>query len=229
MAVPPGATDEDVIKRPARELLARIDIGLATGILGVMIALFSLFLGRSQAKFNFDSRAASVMPVVDVDLGYNAYDPYDEAKLTFTVSLENVGVGLANIRSITALVDGSPVSETAFQNAVMSPNMTAWAEVRDGAPLGYLQAGATAEPLAWVIVNPFQARAGDYFSGKLDAPHDVPLAGADVEVCYCSVFDTCWTVGHIDREPPEEVRSCGVDGAPEDAFQDWRDARLAAE
>jgi len=227
---PPGATDDDsngvvATKRPAKELLKRIDIGLATGILGVMIALFSLFLGSQQARFNLDSRAASVMPIINVDLGYNT----SGEPLTYTVRLDNVGVGLANIRSVRTIVDGKPASEAALKSAVMSPGMQTWSEIRDGIPVGYLQAGTAAEPLAWIISNPYQARAGDYFSGKLAAPHDVPMAGADVEVCYCSVFDTCWTVGHLDREPPEEVRSCGVDGAPDDAFQNWREARLAAE
>ena len=224
MSVPPGTTDVDdttgLPRTPARELLKRIDIGLMTGLAALLLSFVGILTSRATFKMNQNTQKASVMPIIDVDLAYNT----SGEPLTFSAKLDNVGVGLADIRRVSAFVNGEPATEADFQAAVMSPNMKAWATPVDGEAVNYLRAGESTTPLRFVIRNAFQARAGDYFDGKLG----VPLAGADLEVCYCSVFDDCWVVRHIDRAPPAPVVSCGVDGPAQDVFQDWREQRIRA-
>ena len=219
MALPPGSND-GTGSRPAAALLKRIDIGLTTGIIAVFVAFMSLLVARTQTQMAQETQKAQILPIIDIDLGYNT----SGSPLTLSVNLDNVGVGLADIRSVEAFVNGEPADETTFKSSVMSPNMSDWADVVDGESVNYLRAGDSVITHSYVISNPYQARANDYFSGKLG----VPLAGADIEVCYCSVFEDCWTIRFVDRKPPEPTKTCGVEGAPKDVFEAWRETRNAA-
>ena len=221
MTLPTGTpTDNPPASTPARELLKRIDIGLTTGIVAVFISFLALIVAWNQTRLASDTAKASVLPIVDVDLGYVV----DGEALFFEVKLDNVGVGVADIYSLRTLKDGEPFAdEAAFQSSVMSPNMVAWSEAIDGEAVNYLAPNESTTPLRYLIRNPYQARSNDYLDGSLGEP----MAGVDVEVCYCSVFDDCWTVRHLDRAKPSRVASCGTGDVPADAFADYRAARLS--
>ena len=221
MTLPPGSTDDDLSdgKMPARALLKRIDIGLTTGLLALLLSFVGILTSRATFKMNQETQKARVLPVIDIDMGYNT----SGAPLTYTLGLENVGVGLADIRRLSVFVDAEPATgEEQFRDAVMSPRMAAWARTRDGEAVNYLRAGDRTTPIQFVIENAFQARAGEYFESN-------PAPRAEVEVCYCSAFDDCWTVRHHDRRAPQAVDSCGTTGAVQDDVQGWRDARIASD
>jgi len=220
MSGPSGSTGLDLSKEPHQSILKRIDIGLMTGLVALLLSFVGIMTSRATFKMNQETQKARVMPIIDIDLGYDT----SGAPLTFSVKLDNVGVGLADIRSVEAFVNGEPGNESTFQSAVMSPRMTEWAEVINGEAVNYLRAGDSVVTHSNVIKNPFQARANEYFSGKLG----VPLSGADIKVCYCSVFEDCWTVSFVDRKPPEPTKSCGINGAPKDVFEEWRETRNTA-
>jgi len=218
MSVPPGTTDN--VNKPAKALLQRIDIGLTTGIIAVLVAFLSLIVAHSQTKMALETQQANVLPIIDIDRGYNT----SGSPLEFKVALNNVGVGLADIRAIRALVKGEPVTEDEFISAVMSPNMKAWSETIDSESTGFLRAGESQVLTTYSIRNAFQARAADYFSGKAG----VPMDGVVIEVCYCSVMKQCWTVRYLDRKTPQDVKTCGVGDVPEDAFENYRETRRMA-
>jgi len=219
MTLPTGTTT-DGGRVPARALLQRIDIGLTTGIIAVLVAFLSLIVAHSQTKMALETQKANVLPIIDIDRGYNT----SGAPLEFSVALNNVGVGLADIRSVKTRIKGKLVTEDEFISAVMSPNMKAWADTLDGEATGFLRAGESQVLTTYSIRNAFQARAADYFSGK----SGVPMDGVDIEVCYCSVMKDCWTVSYLDRKRPQDVNSCKVGDVPEDSFEDYRETRRMA-
>ena len=118
MTLPPGTTDESQIKRPAKELLKRIDIGLTTGIVAVLVAFLSLLVAHSQTKMALEAQKASVLPIIKVDMGYENIG--DRSNVAFVVRLNNLGAGLANIQRVVPLQHGKPI-ETCLLYTSPSP------------------------------------------------------------------------------------------------------------
>lgn len=222
MTLPPGTTDESQIKRPAKELLKRIDIGLTTGIVAVLVAFLSLLVAHSQTKMALEAQKASVLPIIKVDMGYENIG--DRSNVAFVVRLNNLGAGLANIQRVVPLQHGKPIETiTAFDLAIMNGRM----RNNVGYPItssaaGYLQAGESIVPRRYRMGGA-GSELGAYLRGKFGPPLD----GLDVEVCYCSVFKDCWTVKQADRKEPKPVKSCGIDDAPVDYFQTYIDQSAA--
>ena len=105
MPIPTGSTDGST--KPAKALLKRIDIGLTTGIIAVFVTFLSLLVARAQTKMALESQKASVLPIIDIDFGYENIGNRSEA--VFVTRLTNVGAGLANIERVTPLQNGEPV------------------------------------------------------------------------------------------------------------------------
>jgi len=220
MPLPTGSSDGT--NKPAKALLKRIDIGLTTGVIAVFVAFLSLLVARAQTKMALESQKASVLPIIDIDLGYENIGNRSEA--IFVTRLTNVGAGLANIQRVTPLQNGEPVETIqAFDDAIMNRRM----RNNVGFPVtsnatGYLRAGDSIEPRKYRM-----GAAGSELGAYLRGDYGAPLDGLDLEVCYCSVFDDCWTVKYLDRKKPEPVKSCGIGETPVDYFQNYIDETAA--
>ena len=70
MPIPTGSANSTGSK-PATALLKRIDIGLTTGIVAVFVAFLSLLVARTQTKMAQETQKAQILPIIDIDLGYN--------------------------------------------------------------------------------------------------------------------------------------------------------------
>ena len=223
MSVPPGSTDEKIAGAPAKELLKRIDIGLTTGVIAVLIAFMSLLVARAQTKMALEVQKASVLPIIDIDFGYENIGDRNGAK--FVVRLNNVGAGLAHIQRVVPLQKGEPITNIrAFDDAIMNRRMRNNVGFPKVAPAaGYLAAGNSIEPRVYRMGG-----AGSELGAYLRGNFGTPLDGLDMEVCYCSVFKDCWTVNHLDRKLPEPVETCGISDATEDMFQTYIDQTAAA-
>lgn len=216
----PGGVDPE--KAPNKALLKRIDIGLTTGLIAVTIAFISLLTSRSQAKLALETQKARVLPIIAVDMGYENVG--DRRNAVFVVRLNNLGAGLANIRRVVPLKNGEPIADIAdFDAAIMNRRMRSnvgYPAVSHAA--GYLRAGDSREPRRYRM-----GAAGSELGAYLRGDYGPPLGGLDLDVCYCSVFDDCWSVRHSSRIPPKPVKSCEVDGAPVDYFQTYIDQTAA--
>ena len=224
MSVPPGVSDDEVIegKMPARALLKRIDIGLTTGIAALFLSLVGVVTSRATFKMNQETQKARVLPIIDIDMGYEGTTANDTT--AFVVRLTNVGAGLAHVQRVQPLKDGEPIANYQdFSDAVMTRRMASWSRSTTVPAAGFLRAGSSVEPRR----HRLGAGARD-LNAYLRGEYGPPMDGVDMEVCYCSVFDDCWTVRYLDRKLPEPVASCGIADAPVDAFQDYIDQRAAA-
>ena len=91
------------------------------------------------------------------------------------------------------------------------------------AATGFLRAGSSVTPRSYRM-----GAAGSELGAYLRGEYGTPLSGMDLDVCYCSVFKDCWTVKYLDRKLPKPVKSCGIDDAPIDYFQNYIDQTAAA-
>ncbi|MEP3655441.1 MAG: hypothetical protein ABJO36_11150 [Litorimonas sp.] len=221
MAVPPGSND-GTGNKPAAALLKRIDIGLTTGVVAVFIAFMSLLVARAQTKMSLEAQKASVLPIIDIDLGYENIS--DRSNAVFAVRLNNVGAGIAHIQKVVPLQNGQPILDVdTFDLAVMNGRMRSNAGYPSTASAaGFLRAGETVTPRSYRM-----GAAGSELGAYLRGEFGTPMDGVDVEVCYCSVFKDCWTVEYLDRKLPTPVKTCGIEDAPVDMFQTYIDQTAA--
>lgn len=221
MTIPTGSSDPSGSK-PAAALLKRIDIGLTTGIVAVGVAFMSLLVARAQTKMAQETTKAQVLPIIDIDLGYENVG--DRSNAEFVVRLNNVGAGIAHIQRVTPLQHGEPITTIdAFDAAIMNGRMrgnVGYPTVDSSA--GFLAAGSSITPRSYRM-----GAAGSELGAYLRGDYGVPLDGLDLEVCYCSVFKDCWTVKYLDRKLPAPVKTCGVGDVPEDMFQTYIDQTAA--
>lgn len=223
MTLPPGSTDN--VNKPAKALLKRIDIGLTTGIIAVFVAFMSLLVARAQTKMALEAQKASILPIIDIDMGYlKKPDLKGDPKQHFEVTLNNVGAGIAHIQSVTPTINGEVVAEyQIFEDAVMTRRMRSWTTLTEKPAAGYLRAGDSITPVSYRM----GASEGE-LSAYLRGEWGTPFENLDVTVCYCSVFQDCWTVNYVDRKTPKAMKTCGIGDTPVDAFQDYTAQRAAA-
>ena len=209
MSLPPGSTDEDATsgKMPARALLQRIDIGLTTGVVAVLISFLALIVAWNQTKLAQDTAKAGVLPVLRVETGHNfanASGPYG-----FVTTVRNDGAGIAYIQRATHLLDGEPVDMQTLEPLVTG-RYRGSATLSTERATGYLPAGERLTPVAyyWTNIAATSAVARDLAEGGLAGP----IETLDAEVCYCSVFDDCWVARASDTAKPRPVNSCGRGG-----------------
>ena len=215
----------DLNKTPHKSILKRIDIGLTTGMCALFLSLVGVITSRATFKMNQDTQKARVLPIIDIDLGYlDKATARGEVQPHFEVTLNNFGTGLANIQSVSVLQNGKPVADyTALENAIMTPRLRGWARLTEKPATGYLRAGNSLTPVSFSMGSP-----GSELTAYLRGQWGAPMDGVDVAVCYCSVFDDCWTVKFLDKKLPQTVKNCGIKDVPSDMFQTYIDQRAAA-
>lgn len=222
MSVPPGSTDDNQLSTPSKSLLKRIDIGLMTGLCALTLSLVGVVTSRASFKMNQETQKARVLPIIDIDMGYENIG--DRSNAIFVVRLNNVGAGIAHIQRVTPLKNGEPISTIEdFDASIMNGRMRSNVGYPSVAPAaGFLAAGKSVEPRRYRM-----GAAGSELGAYLRGDFGTPLGGLDLDVCYCSVFQDCWTVKYADKKLPQAVNSCGIDDAPIDMFQTYIDQTAA--
>ncbi len=199
--------------KPAKAILKRIDIGLTTGAIAVLVAFLALLTSMSQTRMAQETQKASVMPIIQVDMGYQ----YKKSPAVFEVTLVNSGVGIAYVQSVRALIKGVPVKDSeVLQEAVMNGRMRSNATLTERPAAGFLPAGERVTPWSYSWGSSLNGRGEieAYLRGRYGPPMD----GVDIEVCYCSLFEDCWTTTASNVAKPKPTKSCGIGDAQDDFF-----------
>ena len=199
MALPDGTSNP--LSKPSKQLLKRIDIGLVTALCALLISFVGVITSRANFKMAQETQKARVLPIIDIDMGYENIG--DRSNANFVVRLNNVGAGLANVQSVKPTQHGETVDTIqAFDDAIMNRRMRGNVGYPvTSAATGYLRAGDSVEPRRYRM-----GAAGSELGAYLRGQYGTPLDGLDIEVCYCSVFEDCWTVKYLDRKAPEPVK-----------------------
>jgi len=213
--------EQDRLEALSKPFFKRVDIGIFTGLCAVFISALALLTSFAQMKAYNATQKAAVMPIIDIDHGYIKKDK----RSYFEVTFNNAGAGIAHIQRITPIIKGEPVAEyKTYADAIMIGRMQSWAVSEFNVGTGFVRAGDSVTPVSYRIGG-----------GESDLPHylrgkwGTPMDGVDVEVCYCSVFDACWTVSYLDRKQPQPVKSCNIGNVPKDGFQTLLEQRESIE
>lgn len=161
----------------------------------VLIGLCALAVSLVQVQIMRDQQHASVWPRLIVTRSYV------QGKSVGIVAA-NPGIGPAVIRTVEAKVDGRPVTSwTGALNALVGEKR-GWSVQISSINGRIIPAGEVVTALQ--LTDPALA---DRVAGE--------MGRLSVRVCFCSVYDRCWTIREAfgDFPPePQEVRSCPAPG-----------------
>lgn len=162
-------------------------------VVGVFIALVALYAALAESNAVRQQTSAAVWPFVQVSTA--DFDSGDTAG--FTLSLTNVGVGPALVRSVRVVINGEPVSD--WDDAVTRLGGTLSDQVgRNSISDSVLRPGQKIDLIH--VGSPALARA---FQAAIRNP------GTSISYCYCSIFSDCWLADSRHRAlNPESVEVC---------------------
>lgn len=169
---------------------------LVVSVVSIIIALHHGEVMQSLVRQNERLVQANSLPYVTLD----------SSNLTATgeplisLSAINKGVGPADIRSVQIMVDGRPVPNLAALlkaccgtgNSPVLISTLLGSMVRAGEEISYIK----------ILVTPESKEDAKRFDKALQSKRIV------TEICYCSVFNECWTRSSRPFDRPMPVRSC---------------------
>ena len=181
----------------------RIDLivpvaALFVSLVSILIAWYSATVEAQMARQNERMVQASSLPRLTERIStVSTQSGLDRV----TFSVENGGVGPAEIRGVEILVSGKPVrnaedllSRFRIPGGELSLQSLTNAMLRPGETADY-----------------FDLRASPPIAGQVrEMVNVVRQKQIAVHLCYCSVFDECWQVGGIWSEP-EPIKECTRD------------------
>lgn len=198
--------ESDTSAPTGRPLLSMGWLEYVIGATAVLISAISLHVAVSANRTQERLLAASTWPHVQYVTG----NQLDDGTSAVTLSLTNAGVGPARVYSVRLRYDG-----------VVMPNahalLQACCEKRDGAfrtvtndPVGVLLSANETTLLRYDRVDPDDQVFAELNRARWDV---------EVEVCYCSVLDACWTLVTRPRESQPREPS-PVDRCPAVPFEE---------
>ncbi len=176
----------------------RID-GLVVGqtLLGIAALLISgaaLWTSFVQADATQKMQEASVLPAIQLDFTIDVADGVTNG----AVRVENVGVGPATMRRWALTVNEQPMSVAALESA-LPEGMTVTGFSQSSMQNRLLAPGASFTPMETFLSGDSDASKEAFLgagSGGSNALVEA-IVSRDLrivmELCYCSVFDRCWT------------------------------------
>jgi hypothetical protein len=135
----------------------------------------------------------------------------------FRFTVENQGVGPARIAEVTVTVNGRPVNDlNALLDACCAPGLlkaaaagkTSFGGIDNDSVITstlrdrMIRPGQSIDAIDWRVTLANAAAVQSFRRG-------VGRGSIKGSICYCSVFDECWTRGFGDRKP-QPVASCPV-------------------
>ncbi len=165
---------------------------------GVFTGAVALYAALNESQAVRQQTAASVWPYVQFMIN----DTSDDASASFALSLNNVGVGPARMRSVQLTLAGEPVRDWQSMTAALmgtSPRL--------GTEYG--KASISRRVLApGESVVAFQTAERELALSMQEAVYS---GTARLTYCYCSIFDECWSTSSslpADAEPIQRVEQC---------------------
>lgn len=186
----PGATASDERAARVRESRARALLDRALSASAGIVALCALGVSVYQAYVGRQQQKLAVWPYY---AGGNSF-PGDGKPYTYIVS--NQGVGPMLVESVQLLVDGRPQPTwVAARRALGVPDARVTRDI-----YSTFRAGTVMLPGAErTIMETEGAGARDFWAAGQER--------LELRVCYCSLYDDCWTTQGGGRRP-RPVRTC---------------------
>ncbi|MEO9469280.1 hypothetical protein [Parasphingorhabdus sp.] len=158
----------------------------------------ALYAALSQADATSKQQHASVWPILTIDQNTRSTD----SSFIFEFTVKNSGVGPAILHS-AQLTDGKE-------------KLKSWEALQTRIPASIPRArqsfGASLRSRALAPgdrVTPFGLIWNDIESAKIQSVTiEDAFADASLNICYCSVFEKCWTTSSTTMDAPKPVDFC---------------------
>jgi hypothetical protein len=176
-------------------------IELSVALAALFVSGASLYIARQQTSVMHSQLAASIWPALQFSTSnLRGGEPH------ISMTVENVGIGPAHVRSVRMSYDGRPVADmSAFVRACCAPEGTPVRTIVSFLEGRIMPAGEEVELLA------VPAEGNDPRVLEL---LDAARGALAMDVCYCSLLGDCWETSSGGQEP-RAVRACPApDAAP---------------
>ena len=175
--------------RMTPEMIAALS-AMIIGVSALFVSIYQASIMREQQRIMHEQQRASVWPYLETGFMYD-----DDAGLRFRVM--NQGVGPARIKSVEATVDGTLVLNwNEMLEAMLENPRVPYARRSIN--------GRVLAPEALVRIFGIEGPLADSVGANLDR--------LEMHICYCSVYDDCWTTTLL-RFDAQPVEVCEVDEA----------------
>jgi hypothetical protein len=166
-----------------------------SSVLALSVSFLALAIGAYQTRLMQNQARASVWPFLAIGYLYNDAG----ANAGFTWQIENNGVGPARIESVTVTLDGQPIRHWNEVLKKVLPPGEAFVSI-NGVNGNVLPPNTNRETTieAIKITKPEQAKIFYEARDRLK-----------MDICYCSVYDECWTA-HWQQHKVQAVERCEV-------------------
>ena len=206
MADLPVANGSDDVHAHAPHTGHRV-VDLTIAVCAITISVISLFVAIGHGRTEEKLVAATSWPFLVFTL--DRHGPEKGKGDVTTLSVQNVGVGPANVKSLVVRLDGKAVVDhqtfmrtcCGYRSAGFQQDAKAGFYGNSGA-VGVIAARAHRDLLAWREVPTTRA--------SFDALSQVEQR-LSFSACYCSVLDQCWTTDLKSTTTPHPVSSCDLD------------------
>ena len=197
-------------------LLVRLSLlQLIPAVVGIFIATLALYAALNESDAVRKQQQASVWPHLQIDRTNITTD----ANTGISMSISNRGIGPARVRAVNVRLDGQEVDNWTELFEKLQPEASGFFP-RNDSNIGK----SVLVPDGTVVV--IDVNTGFFSTYNLDDRDGVAtieeteglvlgLRDAfrtdriEMELCYCSVFDDCWHVSSVERDPTP-VRNCAV-------------------
>jgi len=203
------AAQADASRTPAATAARQSSTAQISSVLALAISVLALAVGTYQTRVMQAQARASVWPYLTV--GFSHFGAGDNAG--FTWQIDNNGVGPAKIEAVTLSLDDKPMRSwkevyaalgleghdyviTASVNGeVLPPNTNRETTIRAIQINRQIAADEPGKARQQKAIDAFFAASGRF----------------KMSVCYCSVYDECWTAQWLKRTA-QPVTRCEADG-----------------
>jgi hypothetical protein len=189
---------------PARS--RRIDLVLALSAIAISMfsALMALENSRAAEKMVGENERmvqASTWPFITIYQSART----EGGERMFRMTIENDGVGPAKIETVKLAYKSKPVTDYDLLAALVARD-AGYAGKRD-----FLQSSANpvlpARQNVSILMVQAPPSSPELIRAFIKARRDITLS-----VCYCSLFNECWTADNRPDGPPKRVRQCQAAG-----------------
>ena len=171
-------SDPEAPMTRAERIFVRINVvqtilavaGVFTGAVALYAALNESAAVRRQAE-------AAVWPIIQL----NTADFVTADDAEFRISLNNTGVGPGRMKAMRVLIDGAPARDWLHAAELVGGDIAAARFSKSSVDKRVIAAGET--------IDLFIVTDRDIVTGLTEK---AASGAAQIEYCYCSIFDACW-------------------------------------
>ncbi|MEL6726290.1 MAG: hypothetical protein AAGF20_11290 [Pseudomonadota bacterium] len=207
--------DETPEAKQSRLLVRLSLLQLIPAVVGIFIATLALYAALNESDAVRKQQQAAVWPHLQVDFTNITTDE----NTGITIRVGNRGIGPARVRAANVILDGAPLKTWSELFEQIKPDASGFFPRNDSSVgQSVLVPGNDSDIIdvntQFYVTYNLSSRDG---VATREETENLVLAlreafrsdRIEIELCYCSVFDDCWRVSSVDRDPTP-VRNCAV-------------------